>query len=54
MSNERFFEGIEKWDSIAKDRAGSTFVIYAGSSKQVRIRQNLISWQSIKEIEALC
>lgn len=52
--NQRFFDGIEYWNKLIQENSSTTesksFVVFAGSSKQPRVRPNLISWESLEEI----
>ncbi len=48
--SEEFFEGLEDWNVIAKQKAGAGFVVYGGSESQTRTRSHLISWQKLDEI----
>jgi predicted AAA+ superfamily ATPase len=49
-TNQRFFEGLEYWNSISKQSLENGFVVFAGSAHQIRGRANLISWQSMQQI----
>jgi uncharacterized protein len=48
--NQRFFESLEYWNSIADQPVDNGFVIFGGSADQISVKPNLISWQSMNKI----
>lgn len=48
--SQRFFEGLEYWQTLDKPKPSHNFVIYGASAQQARGYANLISWQSIDTI----
>lgn len=49
-SSARFFEGLEYWNELTNNESNNGYVVYAGSSQQIRGQKNLISWQAIDTI----
>jgi predicted AAA+ superfamily ATPase len=48
--NQRFLDGLNYWNTLAKDKSKQGFVVFAGASKQVRAHGALVSWQSIEKL----
>jgi len=47
-ANSRLFSGLKYWNDLSEDNNESnSFVIYAGSKKNISSYKNLISWQSL-------
>jgi len=45
-----FFQGLEYWNQLTDNESHNGYVIYGGSSKQIRGYANLISWQSMQQL----
>jgi predicted AAA+ superfamily ATPase len=50
-TSQRFFEGIEHWQSLVKNKSTASFVVFAGSKQQTRGYANLVSWQNMSTID---
>ena len=48
--NQRFFDGLNYWDTLAHEQSKQGFVVFAGSSQQMRAHKDLVSWQSINDL----
>jgi len=48
--SQRFLEGLNYWNNLGHKKSAQGFVVFAGSSQQVRVNSALVSWQSIDEV----
>ena len=48
--NSAFFSSLVKWSQLAKETAGTNYVIYGGKEKQVRSQGIALSWTQLNSI----
>ncbi|MFA5075330.1 MAG: ATP-binding protein [Candidatus Babeliales bacterium] len=48
--NTRFLDGLNYWNALKHKKSTTGFIIFAGSSQQIRGHNALLSWQSIDEL----
>ena len=48
--NQRFFDGLNYWNTMEEENSALGYVIFAGSEQQIRGHNLLVSWQSIETL----
>jgi uncharacterized protein len=48
--NNKFFDGLNYWNSISKNSKDNSFVLYAGNDNQTRRDGKVVTWKSIDSL----
>ena len=48
--NEDFFKNLEYWRALAKDKAGTAYLVYGGKDNHKRSAATVVGWESVDRI----